>query len=355
MSENFFGLERAALADLLRSVPGVDNPGARSAHLFRQLYRFGDSLNPLAGISRRFLPVLAQHVELAVPARVHTQSVSSLDGTVKLALQLVDGALIETVLVPERGRLTLCVSSQVGCRQACTFCQTGRMGFRRNLSVAEILAQIVIAERERRFHSEWSAVGVSAYPRIANVVFMGMGEPLDNFAAVKSAVKILIDNQGLNLSPNKVTVSTIGILPQLERLLSETKVAIAFSLHSPFADERSTLIPANRRYPLEHIVAILREASVGAGREFMVQYLLVKGSNDTPAHADALTQLLLGCRVKINLIPLNEIDEISLRRPDLGRVYAFQQDLKSRGLVATVRLSKGRDIEAACGQLVQRQ
>lgn len=360
-----FGVRRATLArDLEAALARGESPasaGRRAEALFRTIYR--EALS--AEQARILLPGSVRAEALAhvhslyafdVPVRIREVQQSQADGSVKFVLESVaDGLAVESVLIPERGRLTQCLSTQVGCAQACRFCQTGRMGLARNLTAAEIMGQVMAVRAWRAAHAE--TVGpVLGDPRSApltNVVFMGMGEPLDNLDALLDVIDLLVDPKGLGLSPNKVTVSTVGLLPALERFLRESGVCLALSLHSPFDAERSKVMPVNVRHPVADVLAVLREHAAAYGRRFMFQYTLIRNVNDSEAHADALASLLEGLPAKVNLIPLNEHGGTAYRRPGVGSVYEFQSRLKARGLVATVRLSKGRDVQAACGQLIE--
>ncbi|MES2614512.1 MAG: 23S rRNA (adenine(2503)-C(2))-methyltransferase RlmN, partial [Bdellovibrionota bacterium] len=258
-----------------------------------------------------------------------------------------DGRLVEAVLIPELARLTLCISTQVGCAQACRFCQTGRMGLLRSLTSSEIVGQLIAVER-------WKKENNYSKNKVTNIVYMGMGEPLDNLESVIQSANIFCDPQGFFLSHNKVTVSTVGLLPQLDAILNATPICIALSLHSPFEEERSRMMPVNVKHCLTDVINCLKKhLEKGSRKSFLVQYTLIRGVNDTPKHAQALVELMSNYNFKINLIPLNEHEGTAYRRPDLGRVYDFQQNLKQAGLVATIRLSKGRDIAAACGQLIK--
>lgn len=350
---NIFSLTRQQLVSELGHFPEIENPSNRARLLFRSLYAHkGFGLNTL-GVTKSLHSLLLANFEFEPPLELATLELSDSDASAKLMLKLKsDSSLIESVLVPERDRLTLCISTQVGCKQACVFCHTGRMGFTRNLSTAEIVGQVLIAEWLRRTHSALAESPLRSYKGISNVVMMGMGEPLDNLDNVVNACDILIDDQGLRLSCNKVTVSTVGLLPQLDTFLTRSKTSLALSLHSPFSNERTVLVPANRRTPLADIVSTLRKHASNSNREYFIQYMLARGVNDTPKHAQAIANLFQGIPVKINIIPINEHDGTTLSRPSVANVFQFQQQLKQHGLVATVRLSKGRDIQAACGQLV---
>ncbi len=352
---NIFSFTRQDLAAQLAQIEGLENPEHRARLLFKDIYAHkGFGLSEL-GVTKRLHSALEERFHFLPSVELATIEMSDSDGSAKLMMRLKqDGSLIETVLIPERDRLTQCISTQVGCRQACVFCHTGRMGFTRNLSVDEIVCQFLVAEHLRKNAPEFKNSPLREYKQISNIVMMGMGEPMDNLESIIPAVEIFIDDQGARLSCNKVTVSTVGILPALDEFLEKSKASLALSLHSPFQKERTALIPANRRSPLSAIVETLKKHHELSRREYFIQYMLVRGVNDSPAHARAIAELFAGIPVKINIIPINEHDGTTLLRPSVVSVYSFQQELKTLGLVATVRLSKGRDIQAACGQLVAR-
>ncbi len=352
---NIFSLTQPQLSEALNAIPGVENPWHRSRLLFKDVYTAqGFGLANLK-VSKKLHPTLSAQFDFLPPLDLATIEQSNADASAKLLLRLKrDGSLIESVLVPERERLTLCISTQVGCKQACVFCHTGLQGFTRNLTTDEIVGQIVLAEWLRKNHPSFQNSPLSNYKGITNVVMMGMGEPLDNLENVLPACEILVSEQGLRLSCNKVTVSTVGILPALDTFLAASRASLALSLHSPFSRERTALVPANRKSPLDAIVETLKKHAHSSNREYFIQYMLAQGVNDSDKHAAAIASLFQGVPVKINLIPLNPHEGTSLARPTVAAVYAFQQKLKALGLVATVRLSKGRDIAAACGQLVAR-
>lgn len=353
MTPHIFELTRKHLESLISEKFGAKSASSRASRVFEGLFARGR----LAEWPPEFpeqthlatLEYLKSNFSFELPMKVSRFESSAMDGSCKLVMTLSDGLEIETVLIPERGRLTQCLSTQVGCAQGCRFCQTGRMGLLRSLSVAEIIGQVVAAELWRKEHD--GVVG--SYDRVTNLVFMGMGEPLDNLESVLKSIDIFTDTQGLQLSHNKITVSTVGLLPQLDVLLEKSKTCLALSLHSPFDNERSKVMPVNLRHPLGDVVSLLKQRAEGYGRPYMIQYTLLKNVNDTPEHALALAELLTGLKVKINLIPLNEHEGAAFRRPDLARVWQFRDVLKQNGQVVTVRLSKGRDIAAACGQLIK--
>jgi len=268
----------------------------------------------------------------------------SRDGTLKALLRAGDGAEIEAVLIPEEGRTTLCVSTQVGCALACSFCATGALGFKRNLNVAEIIDQVC---RMREL--------LPAERRISNVVFMGMGEPLLNLAAVSEAIRTLVHPKGFGMAPRRVTVSTVGVVPRIAPLLAVAPVHLAVSLHASTDEVRDRLVPLNRRYPLAKLLGELRSLdSVTPRRPIFFEYTLIAGVNDSLEDARRLEPLLRGIPCKLNLIPMNPHPDSPWQPPSDASVDAFFREVSASGLRATVRRSRGPDIQAACGQLALR-
>lgn len=348
-TSSFFSITRSALQEKIADRFGEDKSRLRAESIFQKAYKLQEKKH-FHNISNDVNQWVFEHFSFDNPVVVFKTQISEQDFSVKFLMQLADGKLIESVLIPERSRLTLCVSTQVGCAQGCRFCQTGRMGLLRHLDTSEIIGQFLAVEAWRKSSQ---MPQLTAYRQITNVVYMGMGEPLDNLDNVINSTKIFCDPKAFFLSHHKVTVSTVGLLPQLNRLLEETPVSLALSLHSPFDQERSKLMPVNLKNPISNVIDILADhIKKNTRRSFMIQYTLIRGVNDTKEHAQALVDLLKPVGAKINLIPLNEHVGTSYRRPDLGHIYQFQQILKHSGLVATIRLSKGRDIQAACGQLI---
>jgi 23S rRNA (adenine2503-C2)-methyltransferase len=267
----------------------------------------------------------------------------SRDGTRKVLFRLEDGVAIESVLIPEPPRLTLCISSQAGCAMGCVFCATARMGLVRNLAAHEIVAQVMAAERL-----------LGPGEALTNVVLMGMGEPLHNYDNLLSALEILSAPWGLAISARKITVSTVGLLPQMERLVRETNVNLAVSLSASTEEQRSGLMPVNRKYSLARLLDLCRSLPIAHRRRITFEYVLLAGVNDSLADAARLVKLLHGIRAKVNLIPFNPFPEAAVGRSDDASVEAFRRRLLSAGLLATVRRSRGQDIDAACGQLAAR-
>jgi 23S rRNA (adenine2503-C2)-methyltransferase len=283
----------------------------------------------------RSLPVLTEHV--------------SADGTVKWLFDVGGGDAIESVYIPEDDRATLCISSQAGCAVGCRFCSTGHQGFSRNLSTGEIVAQLWHAEHQLR-----QRLGTAPGQRvISNVVMMGMGEPLQNVAALVPALKVMLSDHGYGLSRRRVTVSTSGVVPMIDRLREECPVALAVSLHAPDDALRNDLVPLNRKYPLAELLAACRRYLEAAPRDFITfEYCMLDGINDAPEQAHALVQLLKGrIACKLNLIPFNPFPQSGLRCSPRERVLAFAGVLQEAGIVTTIRKTRGEDIDAACGQL----
>ena len=290
----------------------------------------------LAGSAEvRGLPVLSEH--------------QSADGTVKWLFDVGGGNAVETVYIPEADRGTLCVSSQAGCAVGCRFCSTGHQGFSRNLRTGEILAQLWFAEHRLR-----ERLGLEAGERaIDNVVMMGMGEPLQNHDALVPALRTMLDDHGYGLSRRRVTVSTSGVVPMIDRLRDDCPVALAVSLHAPDDALRDSLVPLNRKYPIEELLQACLRYLDAAPRDFVTfEYCMLDGVNDSPEQAAQLVRLLKG-RVpcKINLIPFNPFPASGLKRSPRERVLAFAEVLLAAGIVTTIRKTRGDDIDAACGQL----
>ncbi len=260
----------------------------------------------------------------------------SADGTRKYLFPTLGGRYVESVYIPDGERATLCVSSQAGCRMGCRFCMTGRQGFRHNLTAGEIVNQVLaIPESER----------------LTNIVFMGMGEPMDNIGPVLRAVEILTAEWGLGWSPTRITVSTVGVIPAMERLLRETKVHLAVSLHDPFDAERGELMPVQNKYPVREVVAALRKFDFAHQRRLSFEYIVFEGVNDSPRHVEGLVRLLKGLDCRINLIRFHAIPDSPLRGVSPERMKRFNGALNAAGITTTTRSSRGEDILAACGLL----
>ena len=300
------------------------------------LYRKGvRSISEMTNISKENRERLAADYEVGHinPAEVMT----SADGTRKYAFEAVaPGQYIETVMIPDRERATLCVSSQAGCKMGCKFCMTGRQGFYGNLTTREIIAQFMDVEEA---------------PLLTNAVFMGMGEPLDNWENVRRAIEILCADWGFGWSPKRITLSTIGDLATLKEFLDTTSCHLAVSLHNPFHEERMSLMPVENRYPLEDVLKLVRQYDFTGQRRVTFEYIVFAGLNDTKRHADALARLLRGLECRVNLIRFHKIPDSPFTSGGDALVEQFQKRLEASGVTTTIRASRGEDIMAACGLL----
>ena len=272
------------------------------------------------------------------------EKMKSADGTVKYLYKAGDGKNVESVLIPDRERATLCVSSQIGCRMNCYFCATGRLGFKGNLSSAQIMNQILES-------SEISSGGEKDNERLTNIVFMGMGEPLDNMSALLDVIEILTASWGLAWSPTRITVSTVGKLPQLKELLEKTKVHVAISLHTADMSERGDLMPAQKAFPMSSVIKVLKGFDFSHQRRLSFEYIMWRGVNDDIAHAEQVVKLLSGLDCRVNLIRFHKIPGVELLPASEERMMMFRNYLNSKGIIATIRASRGEDIMAACGML----
>jgi 23S rRNA (adenine2503-C2)-methyltransferase len=326
----------------------------RARQLQRWIHQFGASdFGAMTDLAKSLRDKLATRATIAVPAVVSDHT--SFDGTRKWLLDVGQGNAIETVFIPEENRGTLCISTQAGCAVNCRFCSTGKQGFSRNLSVAEILGQLWMAEFELR-KSKGIEPGPKGERQITNVVMMGMGEPLLNFEPTVSALKMMLDDNAYGLSRRRVTLSTSGVVPMMDRLAQECPVALAVSLHASNDALRDGLVPLNRKYPLGELMQACQRYLEHAPRDFVTfEYCMLDGVNDTDAHARELVTLVQGGRhpvaCKFNLIPFNPFPESGLKRSNNVRIKAFAQVLMDAAIVTTVRKTRGDDIDAACGQL----
>ena len=316
----------------------------RAKQVFRWIHHFGidnfDAMTDLAKSLREKLPEVA----VIVPPKLMTEQASK-DGTRKWLLDVGTGNGIEVVFIPENERGTLCISSQVGCALDCTFCSTGKQGFNRNLTTAEIIGQLW-----------WANKAIGRDPKgeriVSNVVMMGMGEPLANFDCVTNAMDIMLDDHGYGLSRRRVTLSTSGIVPNLQRLKTRCPVALAVSLHAPNDALRDVLVPINQKYPLAELLACIRDYLEAAPRDFVTfEYVMLDGVNDSVQQAHELVALVGDLACKFNLIPWNSFPDAPYRRSSNNAIHRFREVLQNAGFVVTVRKTRGDDIDAACGQL----
>jgi len=331
-------LDRPALEAAL-AARGLERFRARQ--IFGWVYRRGVAdLNAMTDLSRELRASLAADFTLTTPVIAARER--SVDGTEKFLLRLADGRQIESVFIPDAQRATFCISTQVGCAMACAFCLTGKMGLLRNLTAGEIAGQVRILAQALDLHG-----------KAFNIVLMGMGEPLHNYDETMKALRILADEHGMSLPPRRVTLSTVGLLPALERLANEPIMPnLAISLHAPTDLQRGELVPINRKYGIAEIIDACKRFPLRKRSRITFEYVLLAGVNDKPEDARKLARLLGGVKSKVNLIPLNPAAGIPFERPSDRAIERFAQILAERGVTVSVRKSRGRDIRAACGQLI---
>lgn len=328
------------LAELQEIAAQLGMPAYTARQMARWLYaKRVTQIDAMTDLSKEARERLSRQYEVGGFAPSQTQI--STDGTQKFLFPTlkVPNTGIECVVIPDKDRATLCVSSQVGCQMGCAFCMTARMGFRSHLTAGEIMAQFLRVPQSES---------------LTNVVYMGMGEPLNNWEAVRNTLEIFTADWGLGWSPKRITVSTVGIIPVMEKLLQNTQVHVAVSLHNPFDAERATLMPAQKAFPISSVVHFLRGYDFSGQRRLSFEYILFDGWNDTPRHANALLKLLRGLTCRINLIRFHAIPDFPLRPASEQAVEAFKERLNRGGIVTTVRASRGMDILAACGLLSDR-
>lgn len=342
---NLLGLARPELEAF---VAELGSKPFRARQLMSWMYKRGESrFEAMTDLARDFRALLAERAEVSTPEIVTTQK--STDGTRKWLLKADELQAIEMVYIPEPDRGTLCISSQVGCVLDCSFCSTAQQGFNRNLTTAEIVGQVWLAAREL----EGEATGGAR--AITNVVFMGMGEPLANFRNVVPALRILTDDFGFDISRRRVTLSTSGLVPQIYKLAAEVNVALAVSLHAPTDELRNELVPINRKHPIAELLeACWHYLDEQNGRSITFEYVMLDGVNDHPEHARALVKLMRGRPAKLNLIPFNPFPGTDYRRSKPEVITRFRDELLKGGVLATIRRTRGDDIDAACGQLAGR-
>jgi 23S rRNA (adenine2503-C2)-methyltransferase len=330
-------------------------PPFRARQVLRWLYHFGvRSFDEMTDLPKDLRTRLAESFAIAEPKLVRAER--SADGTRKLLFEVGPGQHVESVIIPMEpgaaegeGRLTLCISSQVGCGMGCGFCATATLGLRRNLAAREIVDQVTAAKRE--LHDGRSSPG---HLPITNIVFMGMGEPLHNYDEVVKAAGILTAEWAFGFSPRRITVSTVGLVPAMKRLLEDTTVNLAVSLSATTDETRAALMPVNRKYPLAALMAACRELPLPRRKRITFEYVMLDGLNDSLEDAARLARLLRGIPSKVNLIPFNPFPETSFRPSPRERIEAFRGRLLAEDIHATVRESRGQDIHAACGQLAAR-
>ena len=336
---NLMNFDRPAMAEFFG---GLGERRFRADQVVKWIHQLGVAdFDAMTNLSKGLRAQLRQVAEVRPPAIVEEQR--SVDGTCKWLMQLGDGNAIETVFIPEPDRGTLCVSSQVGCALNCSFCATARQGFARNLSTAEIVGQLWAASARLRERDG---------PRVTNVVMMGMGEPLLNYDAVVAAMKVMLDDFAYGLSRRRVTLSTAGFVPGIDRLKRDCPVSLAVSLHAPTDELRSTLVPLNRKYPIAELLAACRRYVADAPRARVTfEYTLMDGVNDSDEDARKLARLVADVPAKINLIPFNPFDGAPYRCAPRARIERFREILLQHDVFTVTRTTRGDDINAACGQL----
>lgn len=329
-----------SLDDLRQVCAALGLPRFAAGQIARRLYvnRTAD-IGGFTELPQRARQLLAEHYCVGLEAPLG--AACSSDGTVKYLFRGAEGRDVEAVYIPDRDRTTLCVSSQAGCRMGCTFCMTGRQGFYGNLATWQIINQVMSIEHSLA---------------LTNIVFMGMGEPMDNLPAVLQAIDVLTAPWGLAWSPKRITVSSIGKVTELKQLLDTTKVHIALSVHSPFSDERAGLMPVERVWPIKQVLDLMRGYDFAHQRRLTVEYIIWRGINDDMRHADALARLLRGMDVRVNLIRYHALPDTSHLQPASEPVMTtFRDRLNQSGITATIRASRGEDIQAACGMLAGKE
>ena len=341
---NLLGLSHQELTDFFIS---IDEKPFRATQIIKWVHQRGISdISEMTDLSKSLREKLLADCEIKAPEVVYEKL--SKDGTKKWVIKVGEKDLIEMVLIPEKNRATLCVSSQVGCAVDCSFCATGKQGFSRNLSLDEIIGQVWVAA---------NSFGLPREPNsrhITNVVMMGMGEPLLNFEPVVNAMNLMTDDNAYGLSKRKVTLSTSGIVPKIDELSKVSDVALTISLHAPNDALRNELVPINKKYPIQVLLDSVKRYvdSCDDKRVTTIEYILINGINDELAHAEELSILLKQLPCKINLIPFNAFEGSDYLKPSGNRVKRFQQHLQGQGYITTIRSTRGDDIMAACGQLV---
>jgi 23S rRNA (adenine2503-C2)-methyltransferase len=333
-------LKNLSPSELMEFLKSFGKERYRSIQVLRWLYPKGvQSFDEMTNLSKRFRQELNQVSLISTLNLLHLEKAK--DGTQKFLFQLENGNRIESVLIPDKKRLTLCLSTQVGCAFGCQFCLTGKIGWKRDLKISEILNQILVVRKT-----------VPDHPSITNIVLMGMGEPLANYKNSLKAIELMVHPDAFNFSSRRITLSTVGLLPELERLAKENiSFRLAISLNASNEETRSHLMPINRRYPLMKLLELCRNFPLRPRTRLTFEYVMLEGINDSLQDAKRLLKILKGIPCKINLIPLNEAPTIPFKRPSEERIKRFQEILMDGGFTVIVRNSKGEEISAACGQL----
>lgn len=341
---NLLGMTQTQLESFFES---IGEKRFRAGQVMKWIHHYGvDDFDAMSNVGKVLREKLRARAEIRGP-EVISEDISS-DGTRKWVMRVASGSYIETVYIPQNGRGTLCVSSQAGCILDCSFCSTGKQGFNSNLTAAEVIGQVWVANKS------FGTIPAKIDRAITNVVLMGMGEPLLNFDNVVAAMTLMMDDLGYGISKRKVTLSTSGIAPMIDELAKVTDVSLALSLHAPNDELRDSLMPINRKYPLDMLLDACRRyvSRLGEKRVLTIEYTLIKDINDQPVHAEQMIALLADIPCKINLIPFNPFPHSSYQRPSNNAIRRFQEILQKIGHNVTVRTTRGDDIDAACGQLV---
>lgn len=323
-----------SLVELQNVVAQHNLPKFTAKQLVDWLYRKRvTTFDEMTNLSKQTRQLLAENYETGYRAFADVQE--SKDGTKKYLFPAENG-FVETAYIPEKERATLCVSCQVGCKMNCLFCQTGKQGFQGNLSAGDIINQIL---------------NLPEYENLSNFVFMGMGEPMDNYDNIMSVLEIMTSDWGLAMSPTRITVSTAGVIPNMKRFINESKCNLAVSLHSPFHDERAQIMPVEKTYPINEVIHAIRQHDWSGQRRVSFEYIVFKGLNDTQKHINELARQLGSLRCRVNLIRFHAIPGIDLQSPSMDDMVRFRDKLNDKGIIATIRASRGQDIDAACGLL----
>ncbi len=337
--------------EIVAYVESLGQPAFRGRQIMSWLYRPEISqFSEMTDLAKKFRAILAEHARISKFENPIIQR--SEDGCVKFGFVLDDGKLIESVLIPETDRSTLCISSQIGCAMKCSFCLTATMGFVRNLSPSEIVNQVCAVGDFLRNEPKSKLIGPN---RVTNIVFMGMGEPLNNLDNVVKSIAILTEQRGLDMTNRRITVSTCGIANKMIELGERTDVNLAISLHAVDDETRSTLMPVNSRFSLEELLQTCKDYPMAKRKRIMFEYVLLQGVNDSDEEASELARILHDIPCKINLLPYNESPGLEFKSPSRNRVYAFQKILRNAGYSVFIRTSRGEDISAACGQLAKQE
>jgi 23S rRNA (adenine2503-C2)-methyltransferase len=330
--ENLFG---KTLTDLQEICDSYGLPSFSARQIAEWLYRKDiRDIDDMSNLSIKNRNILKENFNLGITR--HSKVQESADGTKKYLFPAKNNKFIEAAYIPETDRATLCVSSQIGCKMGCLFCMTGKQGFQGNLTAGEILNQAKILPERKK---------------LTNIVYMGMGEPLDNTTEVLKSLEIFTSEWGFGMSPKRITVSTIGIIPSLETFINSSYCHLAISLHTPFDEERKKLMPVQNIYPIEEVIAFVKQFDWTKQRRVSIEYIMFKGINDTARHVNQLARLLNGLKCRINLIRFHPIPDTPLESTDIKDILTFRDKLNAKGITATLRRSRGEDIYAACGLL----